>query len=139
MTRALLSSVATLDPPPGDELVVAVDTLVDGVHFPPGTLAEHVGWKSLAVNLSDLAAMGAIPLTALATALDRLEGSLRKRLNGVMWNRLSEKLIKNSRYSASILSASRSFSSNAAVDDHQTESKKPSVTANRLVMTTLVA
>ena len=51
-------------PPPGRELVLAVDTLVAGVHFPAGTAPEDVGYKSLAVNLSDLAAMGAEPLGA---------------------------------------------------------------------------
>ncbi|NLA69341.1 MAG: thiamine-phosphate kinase, partial [Gammaproteobacteria bacterium] len=52
---------AVLQPPPGMQLVVAMDTLNDGVHFPAGTDAAHVGWKALAVNLSDLAAMGAEP------------------------------------------------------------------------------
>ena len=42
-------------------LVVATDTLNIGVHFPEDTLPDAVGWKSLAVNLSDLAAMGATP------------------------------------------------------------------------------
>ena len=52
---------ALLQPPPGMQLVVAMDTLNEGVHFPQGTEAAHVGWKALAVNLSDLAAMGAEP------------------------------------------------------------------------------
>lgn len=52
---------AILAPRPGHELVVSTDTLVCGVHFPPNTAAADVGWKSLAVNLSDLAAMGAEP------------------------------------------------------------------------------
>lgn len=47
--------------PPGCELVVAADTLVAGVHFPPDLAAEHVGYRVLAVNLSDVAAMGAEP------------------------------------------------------------------------------
>jgi thiamine-monophosphate kinase len=41
------------------ELVIAIDTLVDGVHFPAATAPADVGYKALAVNLSDLAAMGA--------------------------------------------------------------------------------
>jgi thiamine-monophosphate kinase len=45
--------------------VAATDTLVAGVHFPNATRAEDIGWKSLAVNLSDLAAMGATPAWAL--------------------------------------------------------------------------
>lgn len=52
---------ALLSPPPGVELVVATDTLNSGVHFPPETSPHDIGWKSLAVNLSDLAAMGAMP------------------------------------------------------------------------------
>ena len=47
-------------PRPGaDHTAVAVDTLVGGVHFPDDTPAGDVGYKALAVNLSDLAAMGA--------------------------------------------------------------------------------
>lgn len=52
---------AVLLPPVGEELVVAIDTLVEGVHFPLDTAAADIGWKALAVNLSDLAAMGAEP------------------------------------------------------------------------------
>lgn len=49
----------------GRELVAATDTLVAGVHFPADTAPEAVGHKSLAVNLSDLAAMGAEPAWVL--------------------------------------------------------------------------
>ncbi len=52
---------AVLNVPAGHELLVSTDTLVAGVHFPIGTAAADIGWKSLAVNLSDLAAMGATP------------------------------------------------------------------------------
>jgi thiamine-monophosphate kinase len=52
---------AVLDVPPDRQAVVCTDTLVEGVHFPPGTGAAAVGHKALAVNLSDLAAMGAEP------------------------------------------------------------------------------
>ncbi|MEX1826104.1 thiamine-phosphate kinase [Luteibacter sp. CQ10] len=51
--------------PAGRELAIAVDTLVEGVHFPVGTAPADIGWKALAVNLSDLAAMGATPAWAL--------------------------------------------------------------------------
>ena len=47
-------------------MVVALDTLVEGVHFPIDTPAHDVGYKALAVNLSDLAAMGAVPAEAVA-------------------------------------------------------------------------
>jgi thiamine-monophosphate kinase len=56
---------ALLAVPAGQELAVAIDTLVEGVHFPRGTAAVDIGWKALAVNLSDLAAMGASPAWAL--------------------------------------------------------------------------
>lgn len=56
---------AVLAVPAGQELAVAIDTLVEGVHFPRGTAAADIGWKALAVNLSDLAAMGANPAWAL--------------------------------------------------------------------------
>ena len=52
---------AVLAVPQDRELVVCTDTLVGGVHFPRGTEAGAIGHKALAVNLSDLAAMGAEP------------------------------------------------------------------------------
>ena len=52
---------ALLQVPPGHELVVTADTLNAGVHFPADAAPADIGWKSLAVNLSDLAAMGASP------------------------------------------------------------------------------
>ena len=52
---------ALLQPPAGMQLVVAMDTLNAGVHFPAETAPADIGWKALAVNLSDLAAMGALP------------------------------------------------------------------------------
>lgn len=61
---------ATLSVPIGDDaavldwagerqLVVCTDTLNAGIHFPDHAPASAIGWKALAVNLSDLAAMGA--------------------------------------------------------------------------------
>lgn len=52
---------AVLEQPPDRKLVVAVDTIIAGVHFPEGTDAADVGYRALAVNLSDIAAMGAQP------------------------------------------------------------------------------
>jgi thiamine-monophosphate kinase len=52
---------ALLTPPRGHEVVVTTDTLTAGRHFPDDTDPQAVGWKALAVNLSDLAAMGAEP------------------------------------------------------------------------------
>lgn len=53
---------AILRLPPGEDLAVSVDTLVAGVHFPVASSPEQIGHRALAVNLSDLAAMGARPL-----------------------------------------------------------------------------
>ncbi len=58
---------AILVPPSGHDLLVSTDVLVEGVHFLPGVDARELGWKALAVNLSDLAAMGATPAWALLT------------------------------------------------------------------------
>jgi len=52
---------AVLRPAAGRELVVTTDVLNQGVHFGTGDAPADVGWKALAVNLSDLAAMGAEP------------------------------------------------------------------------------
>jgi thiamine-monophosphate kinase len=52
---------ALVAPTPGMELAITTDMLVEGTHFLPGTDPEALGWKTLAVNLSDLAAMGASP------------------------------------------------------------------------------
>jgi len=56
---------ALLEVPAGQVLVAATDTLVEGRHFLPGAPPESVGHQALAVNLSDLAAMGAAPAWAL--------------------------------------------------------------------------
>lgn len=53
---------AVLEPTPGHGLVVSTDLLVEGVHFSEATTPAHaVGWRAAAANLSDLAAMGAMP------------------------------------------------------------------------------
>lgn len=52
---------AVMQVPAGRQLVVATDILNAGVHFPAGTAPADIGWKALAVNLSDLAAMAAEP------------------------------------------------------------------------------
>jgi len=56
---------ALLAPTPGCELAVSVDMLVGGRHFLADTDPERLGHKTLAVNLSDMAAMGATPKWAL--------------------------------------------------------------------------
>ena len=53
---------ALLTPVPGMQIAISTDMLVSGTHFFPDTDPRQLGHKSLAVNLSDLAAMGAEPL-----------------------------------------------------------------------------
>ena len=59
---------AIVRPSPGMALVMSTDMLVSGTHFMPDTDPAALGWKTLAVNLSDLAAMGAQPRWALLAA-----------------------------------------------------------------------
>ena len=65
----LTDDAAVLAPPPGHELVLKTDAIVEGVHFfrtdPPGDVAR----KALRVNLSDLAAKGAVPMGYLMALL----------------------------------------------------------------------
>lgn len=65
---------ALLQPDAGMQLAVSTDTLVADVHFFADADPQKLGWKSLAVNLSDLAAMGAIPRwTTLALTLPEID------------------------------------------------------------------
>lgn len=67
---------ALLQPPAGRQLVVAMDTLNAGVHFPADTAPADIGWKALAVNLSDLAAMAAEPAwCTLSLSLPEADGA----------------------------------------------------------------
>jgi len=60
---------AVLSPPPGQELAVTADALVEGVHFPEGEDPALAARKALRVNLSDLAAMGAAPLAYMTSVV----------------------------------------------------------------------
>ncbi|MEO8402340.1 MAG: thiamine-phosphate kinase [Gammaproteobacteria bacterium] len=53
---------AIVTPPPNHQIIITTDTLVSGIHFLENANAYDIGFKSLAVNLSDLAAMGATPV-----------------------------------------------------------------------------
>src|ERR1700731_1960418 len=74
---------AVLRLPEDTELVAAVDTIVAGRHFPEGTDARSIGHRALAVNLSDLAAMGATPAWAtLALTLPSADPAWLERFCG---------------------------------------------------------
>jgi thiamine-monophosphate kinase len=63
----LRDDAALIDCPPGKRLVVTVDAMVEGVHYLPEDPPDLVARKLLRVNLSDLAAMGAVPRHYLLT------------------------------------------------------------------------
>jgi thiamine-monophosphate kinase len=58
----LSDDCALVTPEPGTELVLKTDPIAEGVHFLPGEAPADIGWKALAVNVSDLAAKGARPV-----------------------------------------------------------------------------
>jgi thiamine-monophosphate kinase len=66
---------AVLEPESGTQQVQVIDTMVEGVHFPPGMAAADIGYRVVAVNLSDIAAMGAKPrwMTLALTLADQDE------------------------------------------------------------------
>jgi thiamine-monophosphate kinase len=63
--RGLADDAAVWTPPLGRDLVFTHDVLACGVHYVPGDPPSDIAWKLLAVNLSDLAAMGAAPCGVL--------------------------------------------------------------------------
>jgi thiamine-monophosphate kinase len=77
---------ALLRVPAGHELVAALDTLVEGRHFPAGCPAQSIGHRALAVNLSDIAAMGAEPAWfLLALTLPRADEAFLEGLSRGMF------------------------------------------------------
>jgi len=77
---------AILEIPAGKHLVVSADMLNTGVHFPADTSPYDIGYKCMAVNLSDMAAMGATPHWALLSlSLPKSDpGWLRSFTQGIM-------------------------------------------------------
>jgi thiamine-monophosphate kinase len=65
VTLGIGDDAAVLQVPAGHDLVAATDTLNAGTHFPSDTAPRDIAYKCLAVNLSDLASMGASPRWAL--------------------------------------------------------------------------
>jgi thiamine-monophosphate kinase len=82
----LIDDCAVMTPPAGCDLVLKTDAIVGGVHFLPDDPAETVGKKALRVNLSDLAAKGAVPsgfLLTLALPADMSEDWLAELARGL--------------------------------------------------------
>ncbi len=80
VTLGVGDDCALLMPTAGELLAVSTDMLVEGRHFFAGTDPEALGHKTLAVNLSDLAAMGARPVAfTLALALPTADASWLER------------------------------------------------------------
>ncbi|MEO1926616.1 MAG: thiamine-phosphate kinase [Gammaproteobacteria bacterium] len=61
LTLGIGDDAAIINVAEESELVISTDTLVSGVHFFENTLPEDIAYKALSVNLSDIAAMGALP------------------------------------------------------------------------------
>lgn len=68
VVRGIGDDCAVVTPPEGHNLVMTADALIEDVHFRHAWTSWHdLGYKAMAVNLSDIAAMGAAPLGALVT------------------------------------------------------------------------
>jgi thiamine-monophosphate kinase len=82
---------AVLQIPSGQDLVVTVDTLNAGIHFPQNTAAFAIGYKAAMVNLSDLAAMGAQPRWAtLSLNLPEVEETWLAKFSDGLFNALDK-------------------------------------------------
>lgn len=66
-----------------DRILIATDTLLEGIHFDADASAESIGHKAIAVNLSDIAAMGGIP-TAATVAITASTAWPQERLDHLM-------------------------------------------------------
>lgn len=86
VVRGIGDDAAVVRFAPGEECAVTTDTLVAGVHFPLDAAPADIGYKTAAVNLSDLAAMGATPrYCTLALTMPSLEvGFVEPLLTGLL-------------------------------------------------------
>ena len=77
---------AILQTSPGTQQVQVTDTLVEGVHFPANVDAGDIGYRVVAVNLSDIAAMGARPrwMTLALTLWDKDESWVEEFAAGLL-------------------------------------------------------
>lgn len=77
----LTDDCAAITPTPGHDLIVKTDPIAAGIHFLPDDPPRDIGWKALAVNVSDLAAKGATP-RAYLMALSFPEAPTRAWMHG---------------------------------------------------------
>jgi thiamine-monophosphate kinase len=108
-------------------LVLSTDTLIEGVHFPKNTSAKDIASKSLAVNLSDLAAMGAEP------AWFTLAITLNKKCSHKWLNSFSKQLHKQARkYGIDLIGGdtTRGKTLSITIQVHGYVNKKPMLRCN---------
>ncbi|MFM9943475.1 MAG: thiamine-phosphate kinase [Hyphomicrobiaceae bacterium] len=82
----LKDDCAAITPTPGHDLIVKTDPVAEGVHFFADDAPEHIGWKALAVNVSDLAAKAAVPrayLMALSFPMPPTRDWMQRFANGL--------------------------------------------------------
>lgn len=86
-TLSIGDDCALMAVPTGYELAITMDTMVEGVHFFPNVNPEHLGHKLLAVNLSDLAAMGATPVSfSLALTMPKVNQAWLTKFSKGLFN-----------------------------------------------------
>lgn len=76
---------AVLRPDPGRDLIAVVDTMIEGVHFPPGMRIHDRAYRAVAANISDIAAMGGRPrwMTVSLTVSDATAGWMDDIARGI--------------------------------------------------------
>jgi thiamine-monophosphate kinase len=89
--KGIGDDAAVVDVSNQSNLIISMDTLIEGVHFPKNTSPYEIGIKALAVNLSDLAAMGATPAWfTLALTLPDSESEWLKNFSHGLFDIASE-------------------------------------------------
>jgi thiamine-monophosphate kinase len=85
VTTGIGDDGAVLQPDPGRELITVIDTLVERTHFPSRFSATDLGYRAVAVNLSDMAAMGGRPrwMTLALTMPDSDENRVSEFATGL--------------------------------------------------------
>ena len=86
---------AVVNIPNDQQLVLSIDTLTEDIHFPTHTAAFDIGYKAAAVNLSDLAAMGALPKwITLALSLPQFDEQWLQQFSDGLFTLLNQYAVK---------------------------------------------